>query len=199
MRGVAEGSGLTFEEIFALNSWADAIITLNVQARKGADAGGCSGFAVGGRATADGETYVGWNGDDSEWWLESSVLLKGKPAGGLPFLLWTTAGWVGRPGLNPYLALSANSLFPSDCSPGVPYPLVCRKILQQTSVEDAVSVIAGMKRVAGMNYTIGDVAGDVAAVETTARRIAVITGAAIPVLGLFHLPALHISPSGEIQ
>jgi hypothetical protein len=53
---------------------------------------------------------------------------------------------------------------------------VCRKVLQQKSLADAVKVITDMPRMAGMNYTIGDTAGNVAAVETTARRVVELPG-----------------------
>jgi isopenicillin-N N-acyltransferase-like protein len=174
IRGIAEGSGFKFEEIFALNSVADIEETLSVRAARDELAPSCSSYAVGKGSTLDGDTYVGWNNDWHKSWLRSTVLIKGKPHDGPPFLLSTNAGWVGRPGLNPHLGLAANGLFPSDCSPGVPYPVVCRKILQQRSVADAVAVISEMKRMGGMNYTLGDVEGNVAAVETTARRCAVI-------------------------
>jgi isopenicillin-N N-acyltransferase-like protein len=176
MRGIATGSGFSLEEIFALNASADILITLAAGPTEGKKTGGCSSYAVATTGETNGATYVGWNADDSEWWLKSSVLLKGKPSGGLPFLIWNFAGFVGRPGLNPCVAMAANGLFPADCDVGVPYPVICRKILQQRSVDEAISVIASSKRMSGMNYTLGDVDGNVAAIETTARKSDVIPG-----------------------
>lgn len=176
MRGIAAGSGFTLEEIFAMNASADILITLGAGLTEGKKIGECSSYAVVTTDKTNGTTYVGWNADDSEWWLKSCVLLKGMPSGGLPFLTWTFAGFVGRPGLNPHVAMAANGLFPSDCDVGVPYPVICRKILQQRSVDEAISVIASPERMSGMNYTLGDVNGNVAAVETTARQFDVIPG-----------------------
>lgn len=176
MRGVAEGSGFTFKEIFALNSHLDIMKRIGSHGGRFEWGGDCSSYAVSNRATADGDTYVGWNADDNEGWLRSSVLIKGKPTAGPPFMFWNFAGCIGRPGMNPYLGLSANGLLLSDSSLGVPYCVICRKVLQQRSVAGAAAVISGAKRMAGLNYTLGDAAGNVAAVETTARRTVVIPG-----------------------
>jgi isopenicillin-N N-acyltransferase-like protein len=176
MRGIAEGAAADFEEIFALNSLLEILQRKRARSERPESSLGCSSYAVGNGATMDGETYVGWNADDDEGWLESSVLVRGRPAAGLPFLFWNFAGCIGRPGMNPNLGLGANSLYPSDLSVGVPYCVICRKVLQQESAADAVKVIRDVKRMGGMNYTVGDVAGNVTAVETTARRSAVIPG-----------------------
>lgn len=176
MRGLAEGSGFTFEEIFALNT---EVVMLETPGPRGAPLGSsgcCSTYAVSSEATADGGTYVGGNIDWYEPWLACSVLIRGEPTDGLPFLICTWAGCIGRPGMNPYLGFSANGLFPCDSSEGVPYTITCRKVLQQSSVADAVAVMSRSKRITGLNWALGDAEGNVAAVETTARHIAVIPG-----------------------
>ncbi len=176
MRGIAEGSGSRFEEIFALNSHLDILERMWSHEGRLEPSGGCSSYAVSSPATADGDTYVGWNADEGEGWLRSIALIKARPVDAPPVMFWNFAGCIGRPGMNPYLGLSANGLFASDSWLGVPYCVVCRKVLQQRSVEDAVKVISGVRRMAGLNYTLGDVDGNVAAVETTARRTVVMAG-----------------------
>jgi isopenicillin-N N-acyltransferase-like protein len=176
LRGLAEGSGLAFEEIFALNTEVVMLETPDPLEAPPRSAGSCSTYAVSGEATADGHTYVGGNIDWYETWLPSSVIVKGKPAEGLPFVVCTWAGCIGRPGMNPYLGFSANGLFPNDAAVGVPYTLMCRKVLQQSSVEDALAVVSRAKRITGLNYTLADAEGKVAALETTARRTAVVSG-----------------------
>ena len=99
MRGIAEGSGFTFEEIFFLNCECDIWITLFPMVGEAAlPTTIAPPMAVGSAATADGGTYVGWNADTIDWFDTSSVILKGKPNDGLPFLCWNYAGVVGRPG-----------------------------------------------------------------------------------------------------
>jgi isopenicillin-N N-acyltransferase-like protein len=176
LRGLAEGSGFAFEEIFALNT---EVVMLETPGPPDAPlrlGGCCSTYAVSSEATADGDTYVGGNIDWYEVWLPSSVIIKGKPAEGLPFVVCTWAGCIGRPGMNPYLGFSANGLFPNDAAEGVPYTIMCRKVLQQSSVEDALAVVSRARRITGLNYTLADAEGNVAAMETTARRTAVVSG-----------------------
>ncbi len=177
MRGIAEGSGFTLEEIFAMNCDGDIWITLFPLAGEAALAhNSCSTYAVGSAASADGGTYVGWNADTMEWFDTSSVILKGKPNDGLPFLCWNYAGVVGRPGVNPHLGLGANGIWPYKNTPGLPYAVMCRKILQQKSVADAIAVIQNTQLMCGMNYTLGDEEGNVAAVEGTSTQTAVVRG-----------------------
>jgi isopenicillin-N N-acyltransferase-like protein len=173
VRGIADGVGVGFERIFALNASLDLLSVLGARAYCGVPLN-CSTYGVTAPATADGETYVGWNADDKEWWLPSCVLIRVRPAEGVPCLLWTFAGFVGRPGINPYLALGANGLCPSDSGQGVPYPFLCRKALAQRSVADAIAAITSARRLSGMNYMLGDGQENIASLEVSADHYAVI-------------------------
>ena len=189
VRGLAEGSGFAFEEVFALNTEVVMLETPGPPEAPLRSGSFCSTYAVGSEATADGETYMGGNIDWYETWLPSSVIVKGKPAEGLPFAICTWAGCIGRPGMNPYLGFSANGLFPNDAAEGVPYTIMCRKVLQQSSVEDALAVVSRAKRITGLNYTLADAEGNVAAMETTARRTAVVSGGGGKVVHTNHYTA----------
>lgn len=190
MRGIAEGSGFTFEEIFFLNCECDIWITLFPMVGEAALAhNNCSTYAVGSAATEDGGTYVGWNADTIDWFATSSVILKGKPNDGLPFLCWNYSGVVGRPGVNPHLGLGANGIWPYNNTSGLPYPVVCRKILQQKSVADAIAVIRDTQLMCGVNYMLGDEEGNVAAVEGTSSNTSVIRGTDGKVVHTNHIVA----------
>lgn len=167
MQGIAEGAELAFEEIFALNASLDMMLS----GRKVRDYAGpdCWTAAV----TQTGGTYVLWSAEDTARWFDACILLKGQPRDGQPFLLWTFAGFVGRPGLNPHLALSAAAQSAVDCGPGMPYPLICRKALNCTTTAEAVQVISQSHRMAGMAYTVGDANGSLATLYTTARTVRV--------------------------
>ena len=173
--GIADGAGLEMEEIFTLNAGLD--LQLSPRQLKNVAAPDCWTTAVSGEATADGRTYVLWTAEDSARWFETSVLLRVEPPGGLPCLMWTFAGFVGRPGLNPHLALSAAAQFAEDCGPGMPYPFICRKALGMTSTADAVSMIAGYRRMAGMAYTLGDADGNIASINTSAGNCRMVDSA----------------------
>lgn len=167
IQGIAAGAGFSFEEIFTLNASLDLLLSRRqLRPTVGPD---CWGMALTGKATADRKTFVTWTAEDNAKWFDACVLLKITPEKGLPCLVWTFAGFVGRPGANPCLALSATAQFRDDCGCGLPYPLVCRKALACKTTAEAVQVIAGYDRMAGMDYVIGDQKGDVVVLETSAR------------------------------
>ncbi|MCL5770939.1 MAG: C45 family peptidase [Actinobacteria bacterium] len=176
MYGISKGSGFSIKEIFTLNSYLEIIERINLLFEKRITIVGCSSYAVGSLSTIERDTFIGWNADDHESWLKSSIIIKGIPTKKPPFISWNFAGCIGRPGMNPYLGLSAATVFSSDLSLGVPYCVISRKILQQKSVVDAIEVISKVKRMGSMSYTIGDIEGNVATIETTSNNIKVIEG-----------------------
>jgi isopenicillin-N N-acyltransferase-like protein len=173
VRGIADGAGFTFEEVFTLNASLDVLGVLGAREYRDEPVG-CSTYGVTTPAAANGDVYVGWNADDSAWWLPSCVLIHVRPEDGPPCLTWTFAGFVGRPGLNPHLALGANGLCPSDSGRGVPYPFLCRKALAQRTADDAIRAITSARRLSGMNYMLGDADGEVASLEVTGTKHAIV-------------------------
>jgi len=174
VQGIADGSGLSLEEIFVLNASLDIYGSSGrVKTFVAAD---CWTSAVNGKGAAEGKTFVTWTAEDSPSWLKSCVLIKVEPENGIPCLTWTFAGFVGRPGMNPYIGLSAGTLSSTDCDDGLPYPFVCRKVLSKKTVGDAVFAITTVKRMSGMDYTVGDTHGTIASIETSGRAHRVIHG-----------------------
>lgn len=174
MQGIAQGAGVAYEDAFFLNAHFDLLcsktrMTEYHAAFRKTTAGGeeCWTYAINAEVTGGG-TYVGWNADDSKKYLPVAILLKGRPSDGRPpFIAWTYAGWLGRPGRNPSLGLSAGALFGTDIGDGVPYGVLCRRALECHTVDEAIAVITARPRIAGMNYTLGDAAGHIAEVEVT--------------------------------
>ena len=174
VEGIASGSGLSFEQIFALNASLDLYGAS--QRFRETPPPECWALAVTGAATANGRTLMLWTAEDDARWLEACVLLRILPEGGLPCLVWTIAGSVGRPGLNPLLAMSAVCRTTSDVGEGLPYPFVCRRILAAESVAVAVEAIGSVQRMSGMGYVLGDAVGVIAVVETSAGAHRVVEG-----------------------
>jgi hypothetical protein len=173
VEGIAEGSGAPPEEIFTLNASLDLILSRDRwagPAGPGAEPD-CWAAAIGGGASGGGPGFVVWAAEDSAQWLGSCVLLRIAPAAGLPCLVWTFAGFVGRPGMNRHLALGAAAQPAGDCGQGLPYPFVCRKALACRSVEEAARAIGGYRRMAGMDYVLADERGAVACLATTASTM----------------------------
>jgi hypothetical protein len=100
-------------------------------------------------------------------------------------MVFAFAGCVGRPGMSEHVAVSANFLpyrtgqgAPTGgkewAGAGVPYNFLCRMMLKQKSTAEAVAAAAAVKRMACLNYTIGDSQGSICCIETTPRDLDVL-------------------------
>ncbi len=183
IEGIAEGAGLDFEDVFRLscsqemNSWQGC---MKKQAQTTVP-DGCTSMA----AKRDGSSLVAWNMDWWVRWQPYMVLLHGRPDDGPAFLSFAMAGSVGRPGLSEHISIAANFL-PYRASPefeaggaqwagaGIPYSFMARMLLAQDSTADALEMLDRTKRMACLNYTIGDELGDICCVETMPADIAVL-------------------------
>jgi isopenicillin-N N-acyltransferase-like protein len=172
MEGIAEGAGIGFRDVFNINAHLDLMVWKRLvwDRREKGEAPGCSSHAV---ATGS-EVLLGWNGDDWRGWLDCGALVRGRPSGGEPFIYWSLAGSVGRPGMNTRLALGANSL-PSHCwrPDGLLYPMLSRLALGCRSTAEGVALFRKSNACVAMNYLIADSGGDLADVELNAERVVV--------------------------
>lgn len=82
------------------------------------------------------------------------VMLKLDPVSGPSAMVQTTAGCLGQIGMNEAgIAIGINNLT-SRGKPGVTWPFVVRKVLQQTSLDGAVSVVLEADLAGGHNYLL---------------------------------------------
>ncbi len=92
-----------------------------------------------------------------------------RPACGTETLVWTSAGILGCAGLHAAgIGVVINKVTPDDGRPGVPYPFIVRKILQQTRLSDALQAVLSAHRASGVHYLLSDASGIMASVETSA-------------------------------
>jgi len=179
MRGIAEGAEINFDKVLFINCFDEgygSIIPpkpatgMTRPPLLGALLGGCTSFAAFGEATLDGKVYIGQNYDYSALNFEP-VVFRIKAWGDEPEqLVYSHAGVLGIDGVNSAgLAIVENTLVPSDQQPGVPFPVVVRKAMQQTRLSDFTGAIITAPRLSGHNYIIG---ASYAAVdiETSATR-----------------------------
>jgi len=187
VEGIAEGADLPFEDVFRLscsqemNAWQGCMKQKAVNTVVDNAADECTTMA----AERDGSSLVAWNMD---WWIKWQpymVLLHGRPDDGPRFLSFAMAGSVGRPGLSETISVSANYL-PYRAAPeyaaggeqwagaGIPYSFTARMLLAQETTADALEMLDRTKRMACLNYTIGDLGGDICCVETMPEHIGVL-------------------------
>ena len=176
VEGIAAGAGISFDVAFRLSCSAEMGQWVGCQENRSAVSitDNCTSLA----ARAPIGTLVAWNMDWYQALLPYIVLLKGNPDNGPAFLSFALAGSVGRPGMSEQIAISANQLpyrptevppegGPHWAGPGIPYCFLSRRLLQQNSTRDALELFARTRRMVCLNYTVGDVTGDICCVETT--------------------------------
>ncbi len=90
-------------------------------------------------------------------------------------LVFSTVGCVGQIGMNELgVAIGINNLTVDDGRPGVTWPFVVRKALEQGSAEDALQCVTQAELAGGHNFHIFDRSGRGFSVEATATRKVVV-------------------------
>jgi len=209
VEGIAAGAELSFDDVFHLSCSAELGQWRGCMEKRSAASisDECTSFAA--RAAAG--SLVAWNMDWHRVLQPYMVLLKGRPQGGPAFLAFALAGSVGRPGLSEHVAVSANQLpyrptesppgpdGPPWAGPGVPYCFLSRMLLAQKSTRDALAVVESTRRMACLNYTLGDATGDICCVETTPAAHAVLRSdeGFVTHANSYHTPTFHGLPEPE--
>ncbi|MBC3888852.1 acyl-CoA--6-aminopenicillanic acid acyl-transferase [Acetobacterium paludosum] len=158
LQGIADGSGLAFEEIVFLNSF------LELEDIRPPELGGkllskrlwgCTSFNILPQASKDNKPYVGQTFDMEQYYSKYNIVLKIHPKQGPDQLVYSMAGILGLNGMNSNgIALSINKIVANDARFGVLYPLIIRKALAQVRVGDAFGAIVFTERAAGINYQL---------------------------------------------
>jgi len=166
--GIAEGAGLSPEELLIGNGYTDFV---DLVRRHASGPSECTFCAVGPEASADGKRYVGQTWDMSATAFPHVVAFQRVPKGAPASLTVTTAGCLSLIGVNEHgIAVGNTNLTPHDARPGVMYLATIHTVLAQTSFEAAVRVVTEAPRMSGHFFYIAGPAGELAAIETTALR-----------------------------
>lgn len=165
IRGIAEGSGLDFGDILALNVRSEIMFASGAQNNtklSGALANECSSFAVLPEVTAEGHTLVGQNWD---WLLharDTVVLVHARRDDGPDYVTIVEAGLLAKTGVNAAgVASCTNTLvsYLDDGALGVPYHVMLRCLLDSESISDGVATVVNAQKALSGNFLLGDVDG----------------------------------------
>ena len=177
MRGIAQGAGLPFEDILAMNCRTEILWKATVRAHAGATQpadtqrgfGECSSFAVAPTHTALGHTLVGQNWDWLVHGFESVVLLEVEREDGPNYVTIVEAGLLAKTLMNEHgIALAVNTLVTSadGSAPGLPFHVLLRALADCERVFDAVELLATHPRASSGNYVLGAADGAILNIET---------------------------------
>ncbi|HZD11516.1 MAG TPA: C45 family peptidase [Candidatus Binatia bacterium] len=173
MRGIADGAGLPYLEVVALNVRYE-ILYYQYMVNQQAARDGCTAFALAPEGSANGHLLIGQNWD----WIPDveGALLHTVHDDGLRTLAFTEAGiFGGKIGLNTAgLGLVINGLVTTDddwSRLSKPFHLRCYEILRQRSLDAAAAIISGEDRACSANYLLAQVPDRVVDVEAAPHSI----------------------------
>ena len=150
LHGIADGAGLTYEEICMLQVRSELAYPASLRA-----ADGCSSVAVQAAHPNAGATVVGTNLDMGAELEPLGIVLHLEPEHGPRILTWTLAGVVGQTGLNSSgLVRCGNVLFCAGWRVGVPTSFLFRRILEQETLEAAALLCCSTRRAKSNNIML---------------------------------------------
>ena len=161
LRGIAEGSGVPFEDVWLLNCYEEVAA--------GDQMTSCTSLAVQGELTADGHVLLAHNEDWISVDRDHVYLVRSEPDDGPPFIGMTYGALLPNVGLNGEgVGVAINSVYSTDMKAGVPRVVFSRAVLSSRTVGDAISACLFGGRAGGYNYLLTDANGELYNVETSA-------------------------------
>ncbi len=166
MRGIADGSGVSFEDIVMVNARTEVIAQAR---REAAEADpeddpddGCTGAVILPERSATGAMIHGQNWDWRAECADTAIVLRVRRDDGPDMLTFVEAGGLARCGLNAAgVAITANYL-ESDRdyrTTGVPLALIRRKVLEQQHFAMAMRAVATTPKTCSNNMMLSTAEG----------------------------------------
>ena len=163
MRGLAEGAGVSFDDILVLNT-IESITADRLHL-------GCTSLAVSGETSADGSVLVAHNEDWYPEDVDDVFLVHAEPEGEPPFLAVSYGGLLPNIGFNAAgIAQCCDTVYASDVRLGIPRTIVARHVLAATSLDQAARAALHPQRAAGYNHLLASADGDIVNLEASATR-----------------------------
>ena len=154
VRGIADGSGQTFESILGLQL-IDEEWVFGLRRQLARPTTKCTAFGL--ASQFNGISYAGQNMDTGSYFDGSQVLLRVMPTETSPeALIFSVAGNMGLNGLNSSgLGITCNMLAQLKYSiDGLPVVFILRKILEKHSIDEAEEFLRTVKHASGQNYIL---------------------------------------------
>lgn len=156
LRGIADGAEVGLLDVVSINLRTEVMFAAKAQNAKATlpSIGECTSFAAVG---PDGRVLAGQNWDWLPQAKKTVVVLRARQPDGPDFVTVVEAGLLAKFGLNSAgLAVLTNALISSEDAgtPGVPYHLMLRGLLDCTSASEALGRIHQAERSSSANYLI---------------------------------------------
>ncbi len=154
VRGVSEGSGQTFNDVFAFQLLDEFWVYVDRLEKENSDHCSCIGVS----STANHPAIVAQNMDLENYWHGYQILLhiSGTETEPEQYIL-TTTGLVALTGMNAMgIGINANTLMPLQASgKGLPVAFFIRGILSKRNSGEVLAFVKSAEHASGQNYIIG--------------------------------------------
>ncbi|MCA9688771.1 MAG: C45 family peptidase [Nannocystaceae bacterium] len=172
LAGIAEGAGMTVEQILAMNGLTDLRDVLAWSGELEAF-GGCSSFVIEGGMTASGRALCGQSWDLATDNMPFVCVVHRRPEGGPETWSLTTVGCLTLIGINDAgIAVGTTNVRTVDARPGVTYLSILHKALAAREFDAAVAAVTEAHRAGAHYYYLVDGTGQIATLECSARAAA---------------------------
>ena len=173
MRGIADGAGLDLADVLAINVRTEIMYAAEARhaplaATTPPPPAECSAFAA---VPAPGQPRPALIGQNWDWLLHSAqtlVLLEARQDDGPDFVTVVEAGLLAKTGLNSAgLGLVTNALVTEadTGTPGLPYHVLLRALLDCSAVTEALKVLQAGPRSSSANYLVAHRSGTALDIE----------------------------------
>lgn len=164
LEGIAKATDLALPQLLIANGFTDLSDTiynaLERVPKRPIYGNECTAFFVGSDTAAEGKALLGQTWDMHATATPYVLMLHGKPKGEPDFMAFTLTGCVAMIGMNEAgIAVGINNLASANGQVGVTWPFVCRKVLMQDNLEDALACITSARLAGGHNYILADATG----------------------------------------
>ncbi|MDQ1627359.1 MAG: isopenicillin-N N-acyltransferase like protein [Actinomycetota bacterium] len=164
MRGIAEGADVPFEDILAINVRTEVMFAAKARSAVATlpRVGECTSFAIVPPPASERPVLVGQNWDWTLHARDTVVVLEAEQDEAPAYVTVVEAGLLAKTGFNSSgVAIATNALV-SDRdtgTPGVPYHVLLRAMLDATSPSEALGTLQRAPRSSSANYVIGHRSG----------------------------------------
>jgi len=160
IQGISSGAEVQVEEILALNARNEIMLAENPPE--------CTTLAASPQATISKDVLMGQNWDWMPIFKDCCIILSVQQDKGVSFVTFVEAGGIAKLGFNSSgIGLCANTMLShkDKGNLGIPYHVICRKILVSENMSDAIKSISMAVRASSANYLIGHEGGEIIDVE----------------------------------
>ena len=166
MKGIAEGAGVAYEDILAINCRSE------LYALKEGLLPECTAFAVMPSASKDGHVLAGQNWDNNYGQRDCMVIVHIYQQDKPDVMLFTEAGFIGGKGMNSAgLSLTLNALETNFNAKGVPLHIKMRAALDASHIAQAYENVAKAPSAVGANLIITSGDGVALSAEITPNGV----------------------------